>query len=206
MRISKLLLLAATTAALVTACGGDDVTTGNEGEVITTITLTFTPTGGGPPFTAVWDDPDGDGGAAPTIDTIAVGAGAAYRMTVTFQNRLVDPPEDITTEVRDEGVQHQLFFTGTAVDGPASDHPGAALAQAYADADANGLPLGLANDLTVAPAAGGDLTVTLRHLPPVNGTAVKTADLAATVKASGVDALPGQSDAHVTFPVAVAVP
>ena len=108
------------------------------------------------------------------------------------------PPENITREVADESAEHQLFFTGTAVDGPASDQPGAALSHGYDDTDSGGLPLGLSNTI-VATAGSGQLTVTLRHLPPVSGTATKTSDLAAQVKAGGFASIPGDSNVQVTF-------
>jgi hypothetical protein len=193
-------------AAVFAACGGDDDGgDGNEQEVITTVTLTFTPAGGGAAITASFDDPDGDGGAAPTIDPINLPGNTTYTTTVVFLNKLETPPEDITVEVNDESDEHQLFFTGTAVNGPASDQPSAPLTHTYGDTDANGLPIGLTN--TMAGALGtGDLTVTLRHLPPVNGVAVKTAAIATEVRDRGFDGLAGETDAQVTFPVTVGTP
>lgn len=179
----------------------------DEGEVITTVTLDFVPTAGpGARVTASFDDPDGDGGEPPVIDTIGLLDGTTYALSVTFLNRLEDPAEDITPEVRDEGDQHQLFFTGTAVRGPASDRPTAPLLHAYADQDAGGLPIGLANTIVVSAGAGEELTVTLLHLPPVNDAAVKTAATADTVRTMGFGAAGGEIDAQVTFPVAIAVP
>jgi hypothetical protein len=190
---------------LLAACGGDDDDTGgdgNENEVITTVTLEFSPEGGGEAIAFEWNDPDGDGGSAPIIDPIALADGTTYTLAVGFENRLEDPPEIITEEVSDESDQHQIFFTGSAVNGPASDQPDAPLAQSYTDEDANGFPIGLESTI-VAAAGTGDLTVTLRHLPPVNGTAVKTDSLADDVKASGFGELPGTTDALVTLPVTV---
>ncbi len=195
--------LALATAAA--ACS-DDGGTINAEEVINTITLTFTPAGGGTPRVAVWNDPDGDGGAAPTIDSIGLVAGSTYTTTVRFQNTLETPAEEITDEVRDEGDEHQVFFTGSAVNGPASNLPAAALTHTYGDQDVGGLPIGLTNTLAVGAGVGGDLILTLRHLPAVNGVAVKTAAAAMTVRDSGFAALGGENDAQVTFPVAIAVP
>ncbi len=189
------------TCSLLAACGGDDGGSVDPQEVITTATLTFTPTGGGAAVTASFDDPDGPGGAAPVIDPISLPA-ASYTLGVRFLNGLETPPEDITLEVADEANQHQVFFTGTAVNGPASDRAGAPLTHAYADRDVNDLPVGLQNTIT-ATTGTGQLTVTLRHLPPVNGTAVKTAELAGTVKTSGLAAIGGESDAMVSFDVTV---
>jgi hypothetical protein len=177
--------------------GGD-----NENEVITTVSLTFTPSGGGAAVTASVDDPDGDGGNPPTIQPITLAAGM-YDLTVKFLNKQESPPEDITKEVMDESDQHFVFYTGTAVNGPASNQPAAPLTQAYADVDARGLPIGLTNKIT-ATAGTGMLTVTLRHLPPVNGTPVKAATLPDTVRNSmGFTSIGGSTDAQVTFPVTV---
>ncbi len=175
----------------------------NEQEVFTTVSLTFTPVGGGTPVVAAFKDADGDGGNPPTVDPIALVVGKQYATTVTFLNELEVPAADISLEVKDEADQHQLFFTGTAVNGPASNQPGAALTHTYTDMDINGLPLGLANNFATV-AGTGALTVTLRHLPPLNGNAVKIAGLADTVKASGFAAIGGETDVSVNFTVTVA--
>lgn len=203
MRITRTFISLSLCASLsaIAACGDDAADHGNENEVITTVTLTFTPEGGGTVVTAAFNDPDGDGGDPPTVDPIDLVAGA-YTMTVTFENRLEDPPEDITAEVSDESDEHQIFFTGTAVTGPAGEQAGAPLTHAYSDTDANRLPVGLSNTITAA-AGTGELTVTLRHLPPVNDVAVKTADLASQVAAGGFASIGGSTDAQVNFTVTV---
>lgn len=185
------------------ACGGQDGDGdhGNENEVFTTVTLTFSPAGGGPAVTAKVDDPDGDGGDAPVVEAIALPAGI-YDLTVKLENGLENPPEDLTQEVRDEGDEHQIFFTGTAVNGPASNMPGAPLTHAYADTDASGLPVGLVNRIEAVPGSGM-LVVVLRHLPPLNGMAVKLASTAATVRGEGFAAIGGSTDVQVTFPLTV---
>lgn len=195
-------LFAGLTLSVATVgCGGDKNEEGNEPEVITTVTLTFTPSGGGTPVVANVNDPDGDGGNPPMIDTVNLAAGM-FDMSVKFENRLEKPPTDISKEVQDEGDEHQVFFTGTAVSGPASNQPNAPLMQSYADMDAKGLPLGLTNKITASKGTG-TLTVTLRHLPPVNNMAVKAAGLADTVRNQGFSAIGGSTDAQVNFPVTV---
>jgi hypothetical protein len=194
-------ILCASLLFLVPACGGDDDGGGNENEVITTVVLTFTPAAGGAPLTFEVDDPDGDGGAAPTIDPISLPAGS-YTLRVGFQNRLETPAEDIGEEVSDEAAEHQIFLTGTAVNGPATNQASAPLTHAYADTDTNGLPVGLANTITAATGSG-NLTVTLRHMPPVNDTAVKTANVAMQVRSGGIASIGGSTDVSVTFPVTV---
>lgn len=200
MRLGSCTVLVASLG--LAACGGDDDSPSNPEEVITTVTLDFAPEGGGAAVAAEWDDPDGNGGAGPTIDPIDLADGTTYTLTVGFENRLEDPAEIITEEIVDESDQHQIFFTGTAVDGPASNEDGAPLTQTYADEDANGLPIGLENSI-VAAAGTGELTVTLRHLPPVNDVAVKTAELAQEVLDTGFGSLAGSTDAQVNFTVTV---
>jgi hypothetical protein len=182
---------------LLAACGDDGGPDGNENELITTVILTFQ--GGASEDTFEFDDPDGDGGDPPTIDPLNIPAGT-YTVTVAFENRLESPPEDITAEVADESDEHQVFLTGTAVDGPASDQPGAPFTHTYADQDANGLPVGLENTI-VAGSGTGELTVTLRHMPPVNDQPTKTADTAASVRDGGFSSIGGQNDVQVTFMV-----
>jgi hypothetical protein len=193
--------------SLLVACGDDGGTECSNcpQELITTVTLTLTPAGGAP-IVAEFDDADGDGGDPPMIDSIALVANTTYSVTVGFQNRLETPPEEITDEVRDEAVDHQVFFTGDSVNGPASDRPTAAITHTYSDTDDNGLPIGLSNQFVVGSGAAGDLIVTLRHMPPINDQPTKTADTAAMVKSGGFSAISGENDAQVTFPVAIAIP
>ena len=169
-------------------------------EVITTVQLAFAPTGG-TPVMAEFDDPDGDGGAAGTSQPVNLTNGTTYTLTVKFLNRLETPAEDITVEVMDEGHEHQLLFTGTAVKGPATSNTTAPLTHAYADMDANGLPLGLSNTIMAATGTG-QLTVTLRHMPPEEPPA-KSADTATQVKTGGFDAIGGSTDVQVNFDVSV---
>ena len=196
---SSLVLAGALTGA---GCGDDEHGhSHNEQEVTTTVILTFTPEGGGAPVVAEFDDPDGDGGNAPTIDSISLAPGG-YDLSVKFENRLQSPPVDITREILDEAEAHQVFFSGSAVSGPASTTPSAPLAQTYADMDAEGLPVGLDNAI-MASAGTGDLVVTLCHLPPRNDAAVKTADAAEQFRSGGCASIGGGTDAQVTFPVTV---
>lgn len=185
--------------SLVAACG-DVGGNQNSEEVITTVQLTFV-AAGGLPIVVEYDDPDGDGGEPGTADPIELAAGTSYTLDVAFINRLGTIPEDITEEVRDEAAEHQVFLTGTAVDGPAAANPGAPLVHAYADMDDGGLPIGLSN--TVAASTGtGTLTVTLRHMPP-ELPPEKSAGAAEAVRTGGFSAIGGSTDAMVDFAVTV---
>jgi len=121
MKRGAMFLGALSLSAALAACGQDPGAP-HEHEVINTVTLTFKPEAGGSPVVAKFNDADGDGAAAPVIDTISLAAGK-YDLDVTFENTLETPNEDITLEIMDEADQHFVFLTGTAVNGPASAQP-----------------------------------------------------------------------------------
>ena len=173
----------------------------HENELITEVELTWV-AAGGESLTVSFSAPENDGD--PIVDDIELTIGEVYDVSVRFVNGLEDPPEDLTEEIEDEGDQHQVFFTGDAVSGPATGPNGAALVEhTYADSDADGLPLGLANEFEATAEGEGTLTVTLRHLPPEGGEAVKTDALAQDVADDGWGAVGGENDAQVDFVVRV---
>lgn len=166
----------------------------NDNEVITTVILEFTPQTGGETSTFSWSDPQSLG--SPVVDEVLLSNTGAHDLFVSFLNALEDPAEDLTVEIEDEGTEHQVFFTGTALDDGLITH-------AYADSDDNGDPIGLQSTITTQAVGVGTLIVTLRHLPPEDGTPVKTGTLAEDLSSSGFGALPGGTDAQVTFQVEV---
>lgn len=184
------LLMAATLWACKDTEKPDEI---NENEVITTVELSLVPISGAPLITARWADPENDG--SPIIDEILLSEGEDYTLAVSFLNELEDPPEDITLEVDAESDQHQVFYTGSAID--------SAVDYTYDDLDLNGFPVGLEGTLSTLAAGGGDLVVTLRHVPPENGAAVKTGTLAEQAATGGISSLPGDTDAEVTFALTV---
>jgi hypothetical protein len=190
-------LIALSSVALA-ACG-DGGGSDNEQEVITTVVLNFEPAIG-PAVTATWNDPDGDGGAGPTIDPISLSPGM-YTMTAQFQNRLASPQVEITDEIAAEGDVHLVLFTGTAVVGPATSNTTGPLMHSYGDMDDNGLPIGLTSTV-VARAGTGQLTVTLRHMPPEEPP-VKAADTVMLVRTGSVNAIGGSTDVQVNYNVTV---
>ena len=182
------------------AASGDDGATPDDNEVISRVVVTFEPTNTNPrSFT--WDDPDGDGGDAPTVEPITLAPGS-HTLRVQFLNALGTTPEDITQEVADEGEEHLVLLLGSAVVGPATTTPSGPLMQAYADTDANGLPLGLEHTIEVSPGAG-TLRVVLRHMPAEEppGKSATTLD---DVKAGGLTAIGGSTDVDVEFMVTAA--
>lgn len=173
----------------------------DENEVITTVVLTFTPDAGGDDLTFSWADPEDDG--SPVIDDIVLPS-ADYTLSVAFLNELEDPAEEITEEIEDESDAHQVFFTGSGVQGPATGtNANAVITHAYADTDANGMPIGLTNTITSLQTGTGEFTVTLRHMPEEDSTPVKTSSAAEDVASGGFSAIGGDDDALVTFPIEV---
>ena len=174
----------------------------------TTIILNFTPNGAAEAMAFTWADPENDGN--PSIDSIVLThddtAPVTYDLSIEIWNELEAEPEDVTPEIIDEGDIHQLFFTGSAVQGPATGEQAAAvLSHAYNDEDKNGLPVGIENTATTLGAGTGEFTVTLRHLPTEDGNATKASGLAEDVAAGGFSSIPGDSDFQITFPIEISL-
>lgn len=187
MKNFRILAVALISFVSFTSCSDDDNNAQpvNEEEVITTVTATFTPAGGGTAITLTSRDLDGDGPTAPVTTVSApFTAGTTYNGTVTFLNELANPAENITEEIHEESDDHQIFFQQTGLG-----------TFTYTDTDANSKPVGLAFRYVAATtAATGNLTVTLRHLPNKSAANVATGD----ITNAG-----GGTDAEVTFPVVV---
>jgi hypothetical protein len=139
----------------------------NPQELITKVTLTLTPAGGGAAVTVVFSDPDGDGGTAPTIGTLTLKAGTTYTGTIELLDETKDPDENITEEVEEESDVHQFFYT------PEGGIVGRVTVN-ITDTDANNLPVGLEYTVavTAGAAANGTLNVVLGHYDeaPKDGT------------------------------------
>lgn len=166
---------------LFVGCSNDDDNTPepvNEEEVITTMTVTLTPNGGGTPITLQTRDLDGDGPNEPAIDVSGdLVAGTTYNGTILLLNETVNPPENITEEVEgeNEDEDHQFFYTiGGGLD----------VTTEYGNFDGDGNPLGTEFTLTANTASSGTLTFTLRHEPTKPNTGLGDAggetDIAAT--------------------------
>ncbi|MEJ1222755.1 type 1 periplasmic binding fold superfamily protein [Sediminicola sp. 1XM1-17] len=164
---------------LFTGCSnGDDTPIAvNEEEVITTLTVTLSPVGGGTAITLQTRDLDGDGPNAPEVTVSGnLAAGTQYNGSLSVLNETVTPAENITEEVEGESAEHQFFYTvGSGLD----------VSTAYENFDGNGNPLGTEFTLTAGAVSSGTLTFTLRHEPkkPNDGSLADAGgetDLAAT--------------------------
>ena len=185
MKNLKMMALAAIVVSAASCSNDDKPQQVIENEVITTVTATLTPNGGGTAIVLKSQDLDGDGPNAPVVTVSgSVTAGASYTGTVTFYNEMVSPAENITTEIEELGVEHQIFFRQSGLG-----------TFTYADTDADGKPIGLRFNYTAATAAtSGNLTLTLRHLPNKSGNGVSGGD----ITNAG-----GSTDAEVVFPITV---
>ncbi len=143
----------------------------NEEEVITDVTLTFTPTGGGPVVQAAAQDPDGEGPLdLQILDDIDLNLSTEYTLTVELFNSIEG--EDITEEIEEEDDEHQFFFEFTndffanpTGDGNADDREDPIN---YNDMDENGLPVGLSTNWTTqGTMSSGTFRIVLKHQPGV---------------------------------------
>jgi hypothetical protein len=165
----------------LSGCKKEDAAPEDENELITTVQLKFTD--GTNVQTFQWRDIDGDGGAAPTIQNIALKANKTYKLDVSLLDESKTPAEDITEEVQEESDEHLFVFTPS---------PTALMTYTYGDKDANNFPIGITGSLKTSAAGTGTLQVVLRHQPPVNGMRQKNGT-----------ATPGSTDVDVTFNVTV---
>lgn len=156
----------------------------NEEEIITTLSYTLTPAGGGSPIVLTYKDLDGDGGNAPVITGGTLNDSTTYSGVLELLNETKSPADTITNEIRAEAIHHQFFFQ-TTING---------LNINYNDTDSDGKPLGLASTLTTLSAGTGTLTITLRHEPNKS---------AAGVAAGNIANAGGETDLEISFNVTI---
>ena len=112
MKHLKLTSFALLVFTLFSCSNDDNPAPVNEEEVITTIKVTLV--NGGNTITLQSQDLDGDGPNAPIVTVSGdLAASTTYLGSVKFLNELENPAEDITAEVEEEGVDHELFFVLT---------------------------------------------------------------------------------------------
>lgn len=183
MKNLKIMALALTAIFTLNSCSNDDSPVVEE-ELITTLTATFV--GGGQAITLTLKDLDGDGPNAPEIVVDGnFSTSTTYTGTVAFINESVNPAEDITAEIQEKDLEHQVFYQITNSLGNFN----------YTDADSNGNPIGLAFTFTTGTSTGsGNLTITLRHLLNKNAAGVAQGNIANAG---------GSTDIQATFPITV---
>ena len=142
----------------------------NEEEIITDVTLTFTPTDGGEPVTARAQDPDGEGPQdLQILDEIVLQENIEYELSIELLNAIEG--EDITEEIMEEDDEHLFFFEWT--EGVFTDPTGNGNVDNrddlvnYNDFDENNLPVGLSTSWTPAASQSGTFRVILKHQPDI---------------------------------------
>lgn len=182
---------------LVTACESSDPQKEDTPELITKVTLTFSPASGGTIVRATASDPDGEGVKDIEVDgTINLSVGTTYTLTVSLINELAEmssPEYDITNEVEKEGAEHMFFFawTGNLFSNPSGDGnlDNRLDFVNYNDEDVAGLPVGIITTWTTGTFSSGKFRVVLKHQPQLkSGT-------------SGADV--GETDLDVEFEIIV---
>jgi len=171
--------------ALFSSCKKDEPEPDNEEELITTLIYTLTPENGGTSVVFTFRDLDGDGGEVPVIVNGVLAANTTYDTEIQLLNEAETPTEVITTEVKEEGDEHQLFYSQTVdLD----------MSFAYVDVDDNGDPIGIVTKLETGVASSGMYKITLRHEPNKSATGVSSGD----ITNAG-----GSTDIEVTFDVII---
>ena len=199
MTINKIIYYGCLAIALfpLSGCETDDPIREDVPELITKVTLTFTPADGGEPIVGTATDPDGDGVQDIQVDgPIHLSAKTNYSLDITLINALAqptDPEYNVTEEVEEEADEHIFFFSWT--EGLFSDPAGNGNsdnrndAMNYADEDNNGFPLGLNTSWTTGDAGSGDFRVILKHQPDI--------------KAATSDATVGETDVDIAFEIQI---
>jgi hypothetical protein len=190
MKNPKILAIALVSILLFSSCSDDDKPEPVvENEVITTVTVVYTPVGGGTAITLESRDLDGDGPNAPLVSVSGNFAqGKTYTGVVTFLNETVTPAEDMTEEIKELGLEHQIFYQKTGTINSIS------YADTASNFDSSGKPIGLESVFTTTGAASGSITIILKHEPNKSAANVATGD----ITNAG-----GSTDAEVIFDVVV---
>jgi hypothetical protein len=166
----------------------------NEEEVITDVTLTFTPEGGGAAVVGFAEDADGSGpGGLEVANTIALAANTTYTLELDLYNSIED--ESISEEVAEEDDEHMFFFgfTEGLFTDPAGDGNVGVDARGddlnYLDSDENNQPTGLLTEWTTAESGNGTFRVILKHQPDIKSATSTSND--------------GESDVDITWDITV---
>lgn len=181
----KKLLFIAASVLLLAACKGDpcddpsnpDCDDHHEGELITTVRVNFTDSANvANTLSFEVSDPDGDGGNAPTIDSMIISDSTTWIVDIEFIDESDGHEHDITAEIKGEADEHFVCFSTTVT----------GLTIEATDSDGTH-PLGVDSKWWTMAAGTGNVTITLKHQPGTkDGTCA-----------------PGETDAEVTFPVVI---
>ncbi|MDX2003137.1 MAG: hypothetical protein SFW35_11930 [Chitinophagales bacterium] len=154
----------------------------NEQELITTLKITFVDSANTSIVrTFQYRDPDGDGGnPAVQFDTIKLAPSKTYVASIVLLDESKTPADSISNEVREEGTDHQFFFTISGVN----------VTTSYEDVDDNGNPLGLESRWKTNTVGNGTAQIVLKHQPGVKAAAPGDQSL-------------GDTDIELNFPLVI---
>jgi len=158
----------------------------NETELITTVKLIIAPTSN--PLAKIYvsyRDLDGDGGNAPTIDTIRLDANTEYNVQVLVLDETKNPIDTTSKKIEQEKNIHQFFYSKIGTYN---------LTVTYLDFDDHNVPVGLNvtfNTTTGFSEKTNKLKVVLKHQPGLKPTT-----------GSGDESL-GETDLEVYFPILI---
>ncbi len=173
---------------ILTGCSKDDnPAVIIQEEVITTLTATLVPVGGGTTITFKSLDLDGKDGPNPPVITVSgdLLADTTYNGSMEILNETESPAEDVTEEIKTLDEEHQFFFQAT----------NSLATFTYVDFDSDSNPLGLEFTLTTsATPSSGAIIITLRHEPNKSASGVSDGDIANAG---------GETDVQATFPVTI---
>lgn len=158
-RISTFFALAFALTLAACDTGGEFV----DQELITEVTLTITPEGGGSPLTITASDPDGDlviDSFSPARLTVPAGT---HAVTIRLTDTIND--EDITAEIRELAEEHLFRYTLSPASAGSVTITDSESDYTEEDGNDGDFNVGLAFDLTVNASATGNgtLNATLFH-------------------------------------------
>lgn len=183
LQFIKLAIIATT---LLSSCSNNESHSHNtnEEELITSVITTLT--ADNQTITLTSKDLDGNGPNAPVVTVSGdLTVNTNYTGSIKILNESVNPAVDISNEIKEEGLEHQIFYQAPASIGAFS----------YTDVDTQGNPIGLSFTLrTAASPTDGSIVIVLRHLPNKSASGVA----GGTITNAG-----GSTDASVTYNVKV---
>jgi len=166
---------------LFTGCKKDDHNH-NDHDVINKLSLELT--AGSEIITLSFDDPDGDGGMAPTILGGILKSNTIYNGTIRIYTKHDSHYDELTSEIVNEADVHQFFFSSTV----------SGIVVNYTDKDGSNNPIGLSHTIRTGASGTGSLRVVLRHEPDKNASGVSSGD----ITNAG-----GETDIDISFPITI---
>jgi hypothetical protein len=177
----KLIAVLFISSILLSSCSDDHDEEGHDHEEELITTVTYTLSNGSDVVILKFQDLTGGSIDDATYDVSgSLTANTTYTGSVELLNETESPADNITTEVQEEGNEHEFFYSSSV----------AGISIAKTDADMNGNPIGIETSLTTGNAGAGTLTIILKHEPtkPNNGVSAEAG---------------GSTDAEVTFNISI---